>query len=69
MEQRFESNGTLCAHAFVKGLFLDQGRRIANSAVVAELGYRGEPPAMPEELRIWAELGSAKKQRAESVEE
>lgn len=64
MEQRFESNGTLCAHAFVKGLFLDQGRRIANSTVVAELGYRGEPPDMPEELRIWAELGSIKKQRA-----
>src|SRR5262245_54315414 len=64
MEQRFESNGTLCAHAFAKGLFLDKGGRIANSAVVAELGYRGEPPPMPEELKIWAELGNAKKQNA-----
>jgi acyl-CoA thioesterase FadM len=64
MEQRFESNGTLCAHAFVKGLFLDKGRRINNASVVAELGHPGEPPAMPEELRIWAELGSVKKQNA-----
>ena len=64
MEQRFESRGNLCAHAFVKGLFLQQGRRLAHSAVVAELGYAGEPPAMPEELRIWAELGNIKKQNA-----
>ena len=64
MEQRFESGGTLCAHAFVKGLFLDKGRRVNNSAVVAELGYTGEPPLCPEELRIWAELGNIKKQNA-----
>src|SRR5262245_64646406 len=64
MEQRFESGGALCAHAFVKGLFLERGRRVANSAVVAELGYHDEPPPFPEELRIWAELGSVKKQNA-----
>ena len=64
MEQRFESDGTLCAHAFVKGLFLDRGRRVGNSAVVAELGYTGEAPPFPEELRIWAEMGNVKKQNA-----
>jgi acyl-CoA thioesterase FadM len=64
MEHRFESSGALCAHAFVKGLFLDKGRRVDNPAVVAELGYTGAPPPMPEELRIWAELGSVKKQKA-----
>jgi acyl-CoA thioesterase FadM len=64
MEQRFESGGALCAHAFVKGLFLDAGGRVANSAVVAELGYAESPPPMPEELRIWAELGTIKKQKA-----
>lgn len=64
MEQRFESTGTLCAHAFVKGLFLDKRTRMATSALVAELGHRGAPPAMPEELRIWADLGNAKKQNA-----
>jgi acyl-CoA thioesterase FadM len=64
MEQRFESNGALCAHAFVKALFLDQGRRVNTSDIVAELGYTGEPPPCPEELRIWAELGTIKKQNA-----
>ncbi len=67
MEQRFESRGELCAHAFVKGLFLGPEGRVSNAAVVAMLGYDAPPPAMPDELRIWAELGSAKKQRAEDV--
>ena len=62
MEQRFESGGMLCAHAYVKGLFLDSGGRVANSTVVAELGYTESPPPMPQELRIWAELGNVKKQ-------
>ena len=64
MEQRFESGGVLCAHAYVKGLFLHARGRVANSTVVAAVGYVGAPPAMPEELRIWAELGTAKKQKA-----
>lgn len=64
MEQRFERDGVLCAHAFVKGLFLDANGRIASSTVVAEMGYTGPVPPMPEELRIWAELGSVKKQNA-----
>jgi|SRR5688572_3120722 len=64
MEQRFEVDGTLCAHAFVKGLFLDGGGRVESSTVVAELGYAGAPPPMPRELEIWAELGSVKKQNA-----
>ena len=64
MEQRFESEGALCAHAYVKGLFLQAGRRVANSAVVAELGYRESAPPMPDELRLWVDLGSAKKQKA-----
>ena len=64
MEQRFESGGVLCAHAFVKGLFLDARGKVGNSTVVAELGYTGAPPPMPEELRIWADLGNVKKQKA-----
>lgn len=64
MEQRFESDGGLYAHAFVKGLFLDANGKVPNTAVVAELGYTGAPPPMPEELRIWAELGNIKKQKA-----
>lgn len=65
IEQRFENQATLFAHAFVKGLFLGEQGRVSNSAVLAQLGYTEQPPAMPDELRIWAELGSVKKQRAE----
>ena len=64
VEQRFESGGMLCAHAFVKGLFLDQGEKMTSLAVAAELGHTGAPPPMPVELRIWAELGNLKKQNA-----
>ena len=64
MEQRFEAGGALCAHAFVKGLFLDRGGRVDNSTVVAEIGYAGAPPPFPEALRLWAELGNVKKQNA-----
>jgi acyl-CoA thioesterase FadM len=66
MEQRFEARGELCAHAFVKGLFLGGEGRVGNATVLALLGYEGAPPETPEELRIWVELGNAKKQRAET---
>ena len=64
MEQRFEVDGVLCAHAFVKGLFLDGRGRVESATVVAELGLTGAPPPMPQELKIWAELGNVKKQNA-----
>ena len=64
VEQRFESGGMLCAHAFVMGLFLDRGEKMTSLAVAAELGHTGAPPPMPVELRIWAELGNVKKQKA-----
>ena len=64
LEQRFESGGALCAHALVKGLFLEKGRRIPPPDVAAALGITAAPPPLPEELRIWAELGNLKKQNA-----
>jgi acyl-CoA thioesterase FadM len=64
MEQRFEADGVLCAHAFVKGLFLDGRGRVESATVVAELGLTDAPPPMPRELEIWAELGNVKKQNA-----
>ncbi len=66
LEQRFEAGGRLCAHAFVKGVFLKAGRVVPYQEIVAAIGHREAPPAMPDELRLWAELGSAKKQRAAS---
>lgn len=64
MEHKFESAGAVCAHAYVRGLFLDANGRVPSSAVVDELGLSAAPPPMPEELRIWVELGNVKKQNA-----
>ena len=64
LEQRFESRGQLCAHSFVKGLFLGPRGKIGNAEVMAATGYAVAPPVMPDELRIWAELGNVKKQNA-----
>ena len=66
IEQKFESRGMLCAHAYVKGVFLRKGYKVSNSEAVAIAGYTDAPPPMPEELRLWAELGNAKKQSAAS---
>lgn len=66
MEQLFEARGALYAHAFVKGLFLGREGRVTTATVLAALGHHEPAPEMPEELRIWAELASAKKQRVES---
>jgi acyl-CoA thioesterase FadM len=64
MEQRFEARGALYAHAFVKGLFVDRNGRVPPPEVAAALGTTAAPPPMPEELKIWAELGNVKKQNA-----
>ena len=61
MEQLFERNGELCAHAYVKGLFLSRGERVPNAEVVAVIGYREAPPAMPEALQQWAALTATKR--------
>lgn len=49
---------------YVKGLFLERGGKVGTARVAAELGISGAPPPMPEELRLWAELGTIKKQKA-----
>jgi acyl-CoA thioesterase FadM len=67
MEQLFEVRGEIFAHAFVKGLVLGREGRVSNASLVALLGHTSAAPEMPDELRIWAELGSAKKQRADEI--
>lgn len=64
LEQKFEAGGKLYAHAFVKGVFLKNGKVVPNEELVAKAGHTGPAPVMPEELRLWAELGSAKRERA-----
>ncbi len=66
IEQKFEVAGRLHAHAFVKGVFLKGGKVVPNAEIVAKAGHAGTPPPMPEELRLWAELGSAKRERADT---
>ena len=51
-------------------LHMNNGRylsfmEVSSSAVAGEVGYTGSPPPMPEELRIWAELGTAKKEKSD----
>ncbi|MDP2238907.1 MAG: thioesterase family protein [Burkholderiales bacterium] len=65
IEQKFEVGGVLHAHAFVKALVLSKQGRVSNLELTALLGYEGAPPPMPEELSLWVEAGSAKKQRAD----
>lgn len=61
MEQTFERDGELCAHAYVKGLFLQRGGRVPNAEVLAASGYEGDAPPMAEALRRWAELTAVKR--------
>ena len=61
LEQTFERDGRLCAHAFVKGLFLERGVKVANADVVRVIGYEGEAPPLPEVLKRWAELAATKR--------
>lgn len=66
IEQKFESRGVLCAHAYVKALFLKKGTKVSITEAAVIAGYSDTPPPMPDELRIWAALGEAKKQSAYS---
>ena len=61
IEHKFEVAGRLHAHAFVKGVFLKGGKVVPNTEIVGKAGHTGAPPPMPEALRLWAELGSAKR--------
>ena len=61
LEQTFERNGQLRAHAFVKALFLFRGGRVPNSEIAAAIGHEGAPPPMTEALKRWAELTAAKR--------
>lgn len=61
LEQTFERDGALCAHAFVKALFLFRGGRVTNAEIVGAIGYDDAPPPMPDALKHWAEMTVAKR--------
>ncbi len=61
MEQTFERDGELCAHAYVKGLFLRRGGRVPNAELVQAIGHDGAPPPMTAALEHWAALNATKR--------
>lgn len=61
LEQGFESDGKLCAQAYVKGIFLKKGARVPNAEVLQAIGYGNAPPPMPEALQQWAALTASKR--------
>ena len=61
MEQLFERDGELCAHAYVKGLFLSGEGRVPNAELVGAIRYRDAAPEMPEALQRWAALTATKR--------
>lgn len=61
IEQIFERDGELCAHAYVKGLFLSRNGRVPNAEVVRTIGYTGDAPPMAESLERWAALTAIKR--------
>jgi acyl-CoA thioesterase FadM len=61
LEQRFERDGELFAHAYVKGLFLAGGVRVPNGELLGAIGYTEDAPPMPEALQRWAALSASKR--------
>ena len=47
INQKFETRGLLCAHGYVKGLFLYRGVKVSNTRAVAIACYTDAPSPMP----------------------
>ena len=61
LEQVFEHEGEVCAHAYVRGVFLKGGTRVPNTEVLQAIGYAEAPPPMTEALQHWAALTASKR--------
>jgi acyl-CoA thioesterase FadM len=61
LEQRFECEGSLCAQAYVKGVFLHKGARVPNAELLQTIGYTDAPPPMSEALQHWSALSASKR--------
>ncbi len=62
LEQRFERDGELFAHAYVKGLFLAHGARVPNAGLLQAIACTEDAPPMPEALRHWAAFTASKRE-------
>lgn len=55
LEQRFLKGGNLVAEGIVRALFRGRKGNVAVSEVLAQMGYEGPEPELPEAVRRWAE--------------
>jgi len=53
LRQEFESEGKLCARAYVQGLFLGSKGKASTKDLFAVVGFTEDPPPFPEDLAEW----------------
>ncbi|MFP5441081.1 MAG: acyl-CoA thioesterase [Gammaproteobacteria bacterium] len=60
-EQRFESEGRLCTHAFMRLVHLEKGKGISSAQALARMRIEAESPPLPEPVLRWREMLAAKR--------
>ncbi|MFZ5722432.1 MAG: acyl-CoA thioesterase [Pseudomonadota bacterium] len=63
-EQRFESEGRLCTHAFIRLAHLHRGKAIPMAQALARLRIDAVSPALPEPVLRWRDMLAAKREFA-----
>ncbi|MFZ5757752.1 MAG: acyl-CoA thioesterase [Pseudomonadota bacterium] len=63
-EQRFESEGRLCTHAFIRLASLHRGKSIPMARMLELTGFRDTPPPLPEPALRWREMLASKRDYA-----
>jgi acyl-CoA thioesterase FadM len=53
LRQEFESEGKLCARAYVQGLFLSSNGKVSTKDLFAIVGFTQDPPPFPGDLVEW----------------
>jgi acyl-CoA thioesterase FadM len=61
IEQRFESENTLHAVAYVRGVFIHKGRRIEIDELLKVANFNESTPELPEPIMHWKMLLDSKK--------
>lgn len=55
ISQRFEADGKVYADAAVRGLFRAPGESVPSAEVLRLVGHKGPSPALPRDVRAWAD--------------
>jgi acyl-CoA thioesterase FadM len=53
--QAFEHKGQVCAEATIRAAFLSKRGKVDMKELMAQSGWTGPPPGMPERVRRWVE--------------